>query len=155
MASKYGVEYTKVLQTVPSEKALANKWNAPVRAMYDSYALTADLAANDKIYLGKLKKGDRVIDVIVSFEDLDAAGGTINVGYEYNAASESALTDDLDAFGAAVDVTSAATHSLAEGANLPGFGYEVEGDADIVIQIAGDTDATSGTIKMVVIYAAA
>lgn len=156
MASLYGVEYTNVTQDVPSEKAPANKWHARLRCMYDHYALAADLAAGDKIYLGKLPKGARVIDVQCSFADLDASGGTVNIGYEYNASGDSALTDDADAFGAAVDVTSAASYTMAaEGANLPGVGYEMEGEADIVITTVGDTDATSGTIKLCVIYAAA
>lgn len=154
MASRYGVEYTKVTQNVPSEKAAANKWNANVRAIYDTFTLSADLASGDKIYLGKLKKGDRVLDVQVHFADLDASGGTIDVGYEYNAAGESALVDDLDAFLADVDVaTGAGSVAMSEQANMPGAGYEVEGDADIVVSIDGDTDATSGTIKLVVLYA--
>lgn len=155
MASKYGVEYTNVTQDVPSEKAPANKWNSRVRCMYDTYALSADLASGDKIYLGKLKKGDRVLDVIVAFADLDGSGGTIDVGYEYNAVGESSLTDDPDAFLADVDVTSAGTVGMIEQGNMVGFGYEIEGDADIVITTDGDTDATSGTIKLLVIYAAA
>lgn len=156
MASKYGVEYTNVTQDVPSEKAPANKWGARLRCVYDTYALSADLAAGDKIYMGKLPKGARVIDVQCSFADLDGSGGTIDIGYEYNASGESALTDDLDAFGVDIDVTSAASYTMAaEGANLAGVGYEIEGDADIVVSIDGDTDATSGTIKLCVIYASA
>jgi hypothetical protein len=156
MASKYGVEYTNVTQDVPSEKAPANKWGGRVRCMYDTYAISADLAAGDKIYLGKLKKGDRVLEVVCHFADLDGSGGTIDIGYEYNASGESSLTDDLDAFGVDIDVTSAASYSMnAEGANLAGAGYEIEGDADIVVSIDGDTDATSGTIKLMVLYASA
>lgn len=155
MASLYGVEYTNVTQDVPSEKAPINKWGGNVRCMYDTYALSADLASGDKIYLGKLKKGDRVLEVVLAFADLDGSGGTVDVGYEYNATGESALTDDLDAFMADIDVTSAGTATMsADLANAGGFGYEIEGDADIVVSIDGDTDATSGTIKLLVVYAA-
>lgn len=156
MASVYGVEYTNVTQDVPSEKAPANKWNAVLRVVHDTYTLTADTAAGDKIYMGKLKKGDRVIDVQISHADLDGSGGTLDAGYEYNASADSALTDDLDAFASVIDVTSAASYTMAaEGVNLPGVGYEIEGDADIVISTVGDWDATSGTIKCTVIYASA
>jgi len=155
MASKYGVEYTKVTQNVPSEKAQANKWHSKVHYLYDSYALSADLASGDKIYLGKLPKGARVLDVILAFNDLDGSGGTLDVGYEYNAVGESALTDDPDAFLADVDVTSAGTVGMIEQANMAGFGYEIEGDADVVVTVDGDTDATSGTIKLLVTYAMA
>jgi hypothetical protein len=156
MASLYGAEYTNVVRDVPSEKAPINKWGGNVRVVYDTYAISADLASGDKIYMGKLKKGDRVLEVVCHFADLDASGGTIDIGYEYNASGESSLTDDLDAFGVDVDVTSAGSYSMmAEGANLPGAGYEIEGDADIVITTDGDTDATSGTIKLMVLYASA
>lgn len=104
--------------------------------------------------MGKLKKGDRVLDVKLAFTDLDASGGTVDVGYEYNATGESALTDDLDAFLADVDVTSAGTVGMIEQANMAGFGYEVEGDADIVLTFDGDCDATTGTIKLCVVFAA-
>ena len=153
MASLYGVEYTNVTQDVPSEKAAHNKWNAPLRIMYDSYTFASDLSADDKIYLGKLPKGARVIDVILAVTAL--GGGTIDVGYEYNATGESALTDNLDAFLDGVDVTNAANFSMSEDlANADGFAYEIEGDADIVATIATDTSASSGTIKLCVIYAA-
>lgn len=152
MASKYASGYTDKFQTVPSVAIAGNKYGGRVRVCYDSYALTADLAASDKIYMGKLPKGARVLDVILSVPALGA--GTLDVGYEYNATGESSLTDDTDAFLVGVAVTSAATYSLAaDGANVPGFGYEVEGDADVVVTVATDTSATSGTIKLAVIYA--
>jgi hypothetical protein len=156
MASLYGAEYTNVTQDVPSEKAPINKWGGNVRVMYDTYAIAADLASGDKIYLGKLKKGDRVLEVILSTDDLDASGGTLDVGYEYNASGESSLTDDLDAFLANVDVTTSGgiSKAMSAQANMPGFGYAVEGDADIVVTVDGDTDVTSGNIKLCVIYAA-
>lgn len=153
MASLYGLEYTNAVNDVPVEKAPINKWGGNIRVMYDTYALSADTASGDKLYMGKLKKGDRVIDVILASTDLDASGGTLDVGYEYNAAGN-ALTDDLDAFLADVDVATAAiTVGMIEQANMAGFGYEIEGDADIVISFDGDCDATSGTIKLCVIYA--
>lgn len=155
MASKYGSAYTDKFQTVPSVAVAGNKWGGKLRVCYDTYALSADLAAGDKIYMGKLPKGARVIDCILAFADLDGSGGTLDVGYEYNATGESSLTDDPDAFLADVDVTSAGTVGMIEQANMVGFGYEVEGDADIVITIDGDTDATSGTIKLAVLYVVA
>lgn len=155
MASKYGLAYTDKFQTIPSVAIAANKYGSRVHSCFDSYTVTADLASGDKIYLGKLPKGARVLDVIVAFADLDASGGTVDVGYEYNAVGESALTDDPDAFLADVDVTSAGTVGMIEQANMVGFGYEIEGDADIIVTIDGDTDATSGAIKLLVVYATA
>ncbi len=153
MASVYGVEYTNVYVDVPSEKAKINSVGGNLRVVSDTYTLTADLASGDKIYMGKLPKGARVINVYCSFADLDASGGTIDIGYEY---ADSALTDDPDAFGVDIDVaTAAASYSMAsEGVNLPGFLYETTGEADLIITTDGDTDATSGAIKLCVIYAA-
>lgn len=153
MSSFYGVEYTNVTQDVPSEKAPGNKWGGRVRCMFDTYELAAAKSQGDKIYMGKLRKGDRVIGVTLAFDALDASGGTVDVGYEYNATGESSLTDDPDAFidGAACDA--AGIVAMNEAALVDGFGYEVEGDADLVVTVATDWDATSGTIKLCVLYA--
>ncbi len=152
MASKYGLAYTDKFQTVPSVAIAANKYGGRVHVCYDTYALAGDLATTDKIYMGKLPKGARVIDAILAFDDLDASGGTLDVGYEYNAVGESALVDDPNAFLDAVDVTSAGTVGMIEQANMVGFGYQVLGDADIVVTPSADTDATTGTIKLAVYY---
>ena len=61
--------------------------------------------------------------------------------------------DDPDAFLAAVDVTSAGSVGMIEQANMVGFGYEVEGDADVIVTVVGDTDAVTGTIKLAIFYA--
>jgi len=152
MASKYGVEYTSAIQNVPSEKVDVSKWGGRVRIAYGSYSLSADLAANDKIYISQLPKGAIVYDAVLAFADLDAAGGTLDVGYEYNQAGDSALTDDLDAFILAADVTSAGTVGMIEQNNMIGFGKEMDGIADIVVTVSADTDATSGAIKVAVYY---
>lgn len=150
MASLYSVGYTDAFVDVPSEKVKANKHYGKARWAYDTYALSADTASGDKLYMFKLPKGARILDVILAATDLDGSGGTLDVGYEYNASGDSALTDDLDAFLADVDVTSAATVGMIEQANMAGFGYELEGEADIVVSFDGDCDATTGTIKLAV-----
>lgn len=153
MASLYSAGYTDAFVDVPSEKVKANKWGGRVRCAYDSYSLSADTASGDKLYMCKLPKGARILDVVLAVTDLDGSGGTLDVGYEYNASGDSALTDDPDAFLADVDVTSAITVGMIEQANMAGFGYELEGEADIVVSFDGDCDATSGIIKLSVLYA--
>lgn len=151
MASKYGVEYTNLTQDVPAEMPPPNKYGGRIRAVYDTYALSADLAAGDKIYMGKLPKGARVIDVILAFDALGA--GTLDVGYEY---ADTDFTSDPDAFIDGVAVTSAGNKAMsAEGANRAGFGYEIEDAAEIIVTVATDTSASSGTIKCCVLYAMA
>jgi len=150
MASKFGVNYNNAIQAVPSNKVDVSKWGGRMRVMFDSFALSGDLAATDKIFMGKLPKGAIVYDAILAFDDLDAAGGTVDVGYEY---ADALLVDDPDAFLAAVDVTSAGTVGMIEQNNMVGFGYEVEGDADVIVTVVGDTDAVTGTIKLAIFYA--
>lgn len=153
MASLYGAEYTDAFVDVPSEKVDVSKWGGRLRVAYGSYTIAADVASGDKLYLAKLPKGAIVYNAVLAFTDLDGSGGTLDVGYEYNATGDSALTDDLDAFLADVDVTSAGTVGMIEQANMVGFGKEMEGEADIVVVFDGDTDATSGTIKLMITYA--
>lgn len=151
MASKYAAAYTNAYQTDPPVMADANKVHGKLRVLYDSYALTADLSLADKIYFGKLPKGARVIDCILAFTALGA--GNLDVGYEYNKTGEAGvLTNDADAFLAAAAVTSAGTVGMIEQNNMVGMGYEIEGEADIVVSVQTDTSASSGTIKLAVYY---
>lgn len=152
MASLYSAGYTDAFVDVPSEKVKVNKHKGKVRVAYDTYSITADTASGDKLYMFKLPKGARILDAALAVTDLDGSGGTLDVGYEYNATGDSALTDDLDAILADVDVTSAITVGMIEQANMPAFGYETEGVADIVVVFDGDCDATTGTIKLAVYY---
>lgn len=152
MASLYSVGYTDAFRDVPADKVSGNKWGNKPRWAYDSFALSADTASGDKLYMFKLPKGARIINAILAITDLDGSGGTLDVGYEYNASGDSALTDDTDAFLADVDATSAITVGMIEQANMAGFGHELEGEADIVVVFDGDCDATSGTVKLAVEY---
>lgn len=152
MASLYSVGYADAYNDVPQDRIKVNKHHGRGRWAYDTYALTADTASGDKLYMMKLPKGARILDVILAATDLDGSGGTLDVGYEYNASGDSALTDDLDGFLADVDVTSASTTSMRDQENMAGFGYELEGVADIVVVFDGDCDATTGTIKLAVNY---
>lgn len=150
MASVYGVQYTKAFVNSPSDKVDVSRWGGRVRCMSDSFTLTADLASGDKIYLGRLPKGAIIHEVILASDDLDASGGTLDVGYEY---PNSEAVADPDAFLANVDVATAAdTVSMSDQANMVGFLYETLGLADIIITTDGDTDATSGTIRLDVLY---
>lgn len=152
MASIYSVGYSDAHVEEPAERVKVNKRHGRIRAAYDTYTITADVASGDKLYMFKLPKGARILNAVLAFSDLDGSGGTLDVGYEYNADGDSALTDDLDGFLADVDVTSAGTVGMVEQANMAGFGYELEGVADIVVTFDGDTDATTGTIKLLVEY---
>ncbi len=74
MATLYGVQTTKRLNTNPAKLVDQGYDGGRVKVMSDSFALSADLAAADIIMVGRLPKGARVIDVRVVFPDLDASG---------------------------------------------------------------------------------
>jgi hypothetical protein len=148
MSSKYGVNATKRLVNVPSDKISANAQDGIVRVAYDTYELVADLAASDKIYMGHLPGNCRVLNAVLAFDDLDASGGTLDFGYEY----DDGTTGDVDGFGAAVDVTSAGIYATAEGVLVDSVGLSLSNPSNIIVTVNGDTDATSGTITAIVYY---
>lgn len=152
MATIYGVNATKRLVNVPSDKLKANAQGGVLRIAYDEYAIAADRASGDILVLGRLPAGAKVVGVQLAFDDLDASGGTLDVGVYYDSSS---LTDDPDALLADVSVTSAGIVDWGDTAEVTAFGYEALGDGDICVTFDGDTDATSGNIKLAVFYVVA
>lgn len=153
MATKYSNNYT-LLNNVPSEKIAPSDGYGKVRALYAEYALTADLASGDVIKMFRIPKGARVIDMIVDLPDLDTSGGTVDIGWSKDlknlGTSGGGEDADADGFKANVDVATAAIKSqLAAGS--AGFGKKFAEECDFQITIDGDTDATSGTIKAVLL----
>lgn len=148
MASLYGSEFTDAFQTVPSVKVDVSKWGGRLRVAYGTYELTGDLSAADKIYLARLPKGAYVYGAILAFDAL--GGGTMDVGYEYPNADG---TDDPDGFVDGADVTSAGIVGSVEAALVDSIGLSMDGEADVVATVATDTSATSGTVKVVILYA--
>lgn len=153
MATKYGVNATKrANSTIPSLES-QGETNSPVKVAYDEYTLTADLAASDVIKMMKLPSGSRVHNVIFYFDDLDASGGTIDVGWEANLVDAA----DQDGFLAVVDVTSAGLVDMIDDQpTRPGVFKKFDqlgGDTQISLTTVGDTDATTGTVKLAIEYA--
>jgi len=102
----------------------------------------------------KLKKGMRILDVVMSFPDLGTTG-VLNVGHSAGDAAVESL--DADAFLASVDVNTAAdcvsmkSQMEAGGANA-GWLKELADDVDLQVDIATAWTVTSGTIKGYVEY---
>lgn len=153
MATFYGSNATKRDNTTPVQMIEARDGYGKLRVLYDEYTLTADLASADVINMAKIPANARVLDVIVAYTDLDASGGTIDVGWAAGATGAEAADDD--GFIANADVATAAdvvkmSDNLANGAGqFKVFSEEVQ----VQVKIDGDTDATSGTIKLAVIIA--
>lgn len=151
MATKYGVEATKRQnQTIP-QLATQGTDGGKMKMAYDTYELSADLAAGDVIKMCRIPKGAKIIDVRMFFDDLDASGGTLDVGWAAGAAGVEAI--DADGFGAAVDVTSAGVYSMfTSQSTRPGFDKTFAEEVQATVTTNGDTDATSGTITLQVFY---
>lgn len=150
MASLYGVNHTKAFVNVPADKVDVSAWQGRVRQIYDEIDLSAALALNDKVYMGKLPKGAKVVEAILAFPDLGTTG-QFDVGYEYVNSADG--TSDPDAFLNDVDVNSAAaTVKMSDQANMAGFGVEMAGEAYIVVTAVAATTATSGKVKLCVQY---
>lgn len=150
MANHYGTNHTAAFQTEPVSNVDAKSFGGRIRALYDEFTVTAALALNDKIYMGRLPKGAKIIEVVLASTDLGSTGD-VDVGYEY--VDSASGTSDPDAFLDGVDVNAAAvTHVMSAKANMAGFGVEMAGEAYALITMSEASDATSGTIKLCIYY---
>lgn len=149
MSTKYSSQMTKALAS-PQQLIEQGDVAGRVHLAYAEYDLAGDLAAGDVIKMLKLPQGARVVDVILASADLDASGGTLDVGWEANGTDAA----DQDGFLAVVDVTSAiTTNMLAASENGAGHFVQFSAETQVSITTVGDTDATSGKIKLAVLYA--
>lgn len=147
--SLYGSNYTKAFVTVPSEKVDVSHQHGRVRVSYDEIDLSTVIALNEKVYLGRLPKGAKVVEAILAFPDLGAAG-VCDLGYEYDDAT---LTSDPNAFLSAVDVNAAAdTVKMSDQNNMVGFGVELAGEAAVILTATTATTAITGKVKVAVHY---
>lgn len=149
MASYYGSNFTNIYQTTPSVKVDASDWNGKVRNVYDSYVSTGVLAIGDKIYLGRVPKGGKLLNAILAFTSASTTG-VVDLGYEYvNSADGSNVTNGILS---AVDVhTAADTVSMLDQSNAVSFMFEPLGDIYIVMTVTTATDVAD-TYKCAVQY---
>ena len=139
---------------MPSTKIAPGDVSGVKKIAYFSYTIVATQTAADILKLMKLKKGMRILDVVMSFPDLGTTG-VLNVGHSAGDAAVESL--DADAFLASVDVNTAAdcvsmkSQMEAGGANA-GWLKELADDVDLQVDIATAWTVTSGTIKGYVEY---
>lgn len=156
-ATKYGAQYTNQFVTVPPVKVDPNVAGGRIGHCYDKYTYTADLAAGDVIKLCKLPAGSRVLGLTFGWDDLDASGGIVNLGWA--ASADAVESANSEGFLKDVDVTLAGSSSLntffggGGGTNYAGLGKEFASAVDVQVLIEGDTDTTSGTLQLNIIYA--
>lgn len=141
--ANYGVSYTKYL-TGPTEANISARGSVsgPLQFMRDTYEASA-LAATEVIYMGhKLQAGDRIQGFMLFCDDLSAESATLDIG---------TLADD-DEFASAIDVNAAALSGNTS-MIVDGNDYVVGTTTnDDIIMITVNTNAITGTIKLVVLY---
>jgi hypothetical protein len=151
MATYNGANYKKQYVDVPNTKIPSGEQSGILRVAYDSYALVGDLSSNDVIRMMYLPAGARVIDVMLAFDDLDASGGTLDVGWA--ASADAVESAQAAGFISAADCTVADVIKMSDNlANGTGQFKQFASPVLVQVKVNGDTDATSGTIKLCVKY---
>lgn len=156
MASVYGANYTNIFQTYPSVKVDVTDWHAKIRNVYDNYTQTAGavLAVGDKVYMGRLPAGAKIVSAQLVANDWGATG-VADVGYEYvNSADGSNVTNGIFS---AVDIHTAALVSLMPSGATVQASWMLSGgflgEVDLVITITTATDGVAvGSFKLAVQY---
>lgn len=154
MATKYGTNATN-LQSNPQKLVEQGELAGRLHVHYDEYVFSADLAANDVIYMGgKLPAGARVIDVVLDSPDLDTqSAGALTSGWL--ASDDGVVSADDDGFLTTVDVHTAGKAQSMNTllcSNVPGKFKKFASAVQPAIKISGETDATSGTIRQAIYY---
>lgn len=150
MATKYGVEATKRENSSIPSLAGQGSQGGNIKVFRDTYEIGADLASGDIIRMCVIPNGARVLDVRVFFDDLDGSGGTLDIGWAAGSAGAEAV--DADGFGANVDVTSAGVYSMfTSQSTAAGFDKLFADECVVTVTTDGDTDATTGTITVMVL----
>lgn len=138
MATVYSTQYAKQLD-VFSNSPMDKGYEGEVKYIHDSYSWTADLASGLQIEFGVLPAGTKVVDVIVTWTDMDNSdAATIDVGY----------TGSLAAFHSNLDVSSAGSARLALTTGLT----TISSDVKLIASIDTDSSATTGTITVTCLF---
>lgn len=118
-----------------------------------SYTLTADLAASDIIHMGFLPANCVPVDLILDNDDLDSSTtGTVSAGL---------LNDAKDNLTGSAWLTTASVQTAANGARADAAGLyamsrlaATNSHRAVGLKIVGETNATTGTIGLTLIYRA-
>lgn len=156
MAILKGVNKTKI-DAKPAALAENGQQGGVVKSMFDTYEITADTTGGtDTLEMcGLIPAGARIVDVIVTFDDLDGSGGTLDIGWKAGKKGLAAGGEDADADGffANADVTSAGGLSMInDQPTVAGIHKVFAESVQPVIAFDGDCDATSGTINLEILY---
>jgi hypothetical protein len=135
-----GVEYT----LDPSPRYVEEG----VFSIYGHFALSAVLDTDDTIAMFKVPNRARIIDMILSTDDISEASDiTMSVG-DADTAARFILASDIGQAGGTISMKDASVGVRA------GFAYRYSADTEILVTIAaGGTTTAAGTIKLVALVA--
>ena len=142
MANFYGANYSKTI-AVPKEFIDFGDVGGEVKCLYDSFTYTAAPAQNDLVYIGKLPKGARVIQVIAKAAD-GGGTGVIDVG----------VAGDVDAFIDGLDHSAAAAVKVSS-TESGMFAGRLAAETDVIAKIITAATAAAGKIEVIVLYSVA
>lgn len=156
MASNYGANFNNIFQTQPSIKVDVTDWHSRVRCMYDSFTqpAAAVLAIGDKVYMGRLPAGAKIVSACLVNND-HGGTGVVDVGYEYvSPADGSNVTNGIFS---AVDIHTAALVSLMPSGAVVQPSWMLAGaflgEVNLVITVTTATDGTvAGNFQLLVQY---
>jgi len=151
MATFYGNQYTDAFIDVPSDKIRPGDVSGELKVMYCDFTVPSVAPSNGSTwYLGKIPKGARIVDIVVSFPSLGTVGA-VDVGFLQDSAGVE--TTDVDAFLASVNVNAAAdTVAMSEQVNIVGMGKLFSAECTLTLTATTAWDGTTGTVKVLMYY---
>ena len=150
MANYYGANASKRLNQAVPELVAGKEAGGIKKVILDKYVLSAVFAANDLIYIGKLPKGAKVLDVRVVAPDMGGTG-TMDIGWL--ASADAVEVADDNGFGSAVDISGQAISYKMSSVigGMPGSYKEFASEVEVTLKMP-ITATTSGTIYSEIVY---
>lgn len=150
MSILYGLNAQKRLVDEPSQKIEVNEQGGRMRVAYDEIEVSANLAIDDELLLGKIPAGAKVYDVKVNIPTAFGTTGAADIGWK--ASAEGGEAEDRDGFIAAQALTSAGAASAQDG-NPAGLYKKFSEAVDVMAKLTAATDGAAGKLQVVIMYA--
>jgi hypothetical protein len=153
MATLYATNATQHA-AVPSGKSKIGEQGGVVRCIYDEYTATAsNTPSNGDVikFGGLIPKGARVLEAVMSFEDM---GGTGTAEFGWAASADAVEAGDADGFHSTIDLDTAADNIIGsqDDANVPGIGYKFAAACQPIVTVTDAWSATSGAVRCYILY---
>lgn len=154
MATWLGTNATKVAAS-PAKLAEEGEQTGRLRVLYDEFALTADMGVNDIIKIGApLPANARVMNALLDSPDLDSSSaGALTLGWA--ASADGVESADAAGFLTTQDVHTAGIAGQMSSllcSNVAGKFKRFAASVQVQVKVTGETDATSGTIRVAIFY---